>query len=451
MRYRIIIAAVQIIVMSCAVMAMMFETSWYRFFFLLTCVSGLIVFHLLFNLLNWMDYTVLFVVSYVTFVGFGIIALDWYQLVIAREVFLAIGLGFLTFILGCLIGDIIGRGAKLQIVRKVIVKSRSVSNVFWCALVVYIVGIITMLVFFWRIGAVPILLSDAENDRFTLRAGIASLPILAYCCFLISTLSLQIQARRHWEQIVALGLTGIAIIILIGSGFRAPAMKLLLANFVVFAYLHYARIPIFQLFLVISSIIVFTGVLGFFRRENMLTNDLLIILRLAIFRIFVNNLYVLDLIFDLYPRSEPFMLGRSYLIDLITILPGPQPHFGFWLKDRLGLDFAGGGVTQTIVGEFFLNFGWIGVLIGMFLLGVGLRISYDILSSSEITGDRLILIVIIGIGVLAMVSSGISLVILFEIIPALTVYIFYRVLRTMRIFLRSVSKLSFGYRRIDSA
>lgn len=62
--------------------------------------------------------------------------------------------------------------------------------------------------------------------------------------------------------------------------------------------------------------------------------------------------------------------GYTYLINLIMLLPGPDPDFTLWLKEQIGISFAGGGVTPTVVGEFYINFGVLGMYIGMFLMGI---------------------------------------------------------------------------------
>ena len=64
-----------------------------------------------------------------------------------------------------------------------------------------------------------------------------------------------------------------------------------------------------------------------------------------------------------------FQSGYTYLLNLKMLLPGPDPDFTLWLKDTLGLRFSGGGVTPTILGEFYMNFDVTGIYLGMFLYG----------------------------------------------------------------------------------
>lgn len=71
-----------------------------------------------------------------------------------------------------------------------------------------------------------------------------------------------------------------------------------------------------------------------------------------------------------FPEREPYQNGYTYLINLIMLLPGEDIDFTLWLKDKLNLDFVGGGVTPTIIGESYINFGNIGAYIILFLVGI---------------------------------------------------------------------------------
>jgi oligosaccharide repeat unit polymerase len=403
--------------------------------FLLVYGILLSLLHSFHNLLHWIDPTSLFIANYIAFIGVGVIATGWFDVSLAPEVYLALSMGLAAFVSGSFFGEIaLNGGQRLSVIRQVQVVQQPVPWARLWAILFYCAGLATIALFFLRIGAIPILLVDAENSRFTLRAGSASLPIIAYAFFMTGTLTLIAHARTKWAMIGAGILVGIAALALIGGGFRAPAVKFFLAAFIVFAYVRFSRIPWFWLAIFLSGIILFVGVMGFFRREAAFTSDLTIIFRLAVFRIFVNNLYVIDLVFDLYPIFEPFMYGRSYVIDAITLLPGPQPHFGFWLKDRFGLTFDGGGVTQTIVGEFYLNFGWGGIIVGMFLLGMAFRMLYRaIVRKPVISSDTVVMATILGMALMATVSSGLSLTLFFEVLPTMGVYLTYRFVRRLRL------------------
>lgn len=81
------------------------------------------------------------------------------------------------------------------------------------------------------------------------------------------------------------------------------------------------------------------------------------------------NCINLRYVFNTFPSKVPFQGGYTYLINILMLKPGSDPDFTLWLKDQIGISFAGGGVTPTVMGEFYMNFGTIGMYIGMFALG----------------------------------------------------------------------------------
>lgn len=71
-----------------------------------------------------------------------------------------------------------------------------------------------------------------------------------------------------------------------------------------------------------------------------------------------------------FPDKINFQYGYTFLINILMLLPGPDLDFTLWLKQALGMDFAGGGVTPTIIGEGYINFGYIGIIVTMLVVGL---------------------------------------------------------------------------------
>lgn len=391
----------------------------------------LLIFHWLYNLLNWIDPTVMFVVSYVVFIGIGIVMTGYYGIELAPSVLIALVVGLTTFLIGALASDILfSPTGRIKIRRPVIVVSNLRRKEVTWAWVFFFIGVFVLLYYYYRVGTIPFLAENAEDVRIVVKSGQGYLPILSYT-FL--TVGLTILTAHGSVKKRSLGYIGVVVPILVGSllllgvGFRAPALYLILASFIVYAFIRDAKLFILRALLLGLLIVISIGLLGFYRLESSLTTDLLMILRLGLWRIFVNNLYVLNLVFAFFPSMESYMLGKSYLIDIITLLPGSQPHFGSWLKDRLSLEFAGGGVTQTVIGEFYLNWGWTGIVLGMFALGLTLRILYHVLTKRQsLPISRFVFMVLLSISLMKMVSSGIGLVLLFDTLPLMLVYAAYQ-------------------------
>lgn len=91
----------------------------------------------------------------------------------------------------------------------------------------------------------------------------------------------------------------------------------------------------------------------------------------------------LEYVINCFPARHDYMHGYGYLINIIMLGPGEDLDFTLTLKQILGLEFSGGGVTPTILGEFYLNFGYIGCILGMFILGIIYRNITKFLNRSE--------------------------------------------------------------------
>jgi hypothetical protein len=142
---------------------------------------------------------------------------------------------------------------------------------------------------------------------------------------------------------------------------------------------------------------------------------------------FVRYLHILNLVMSYFPENHPFLLGQSYLISAATILPGAQLHFGYWLVQRLGLVLTSPGpVDPTIIGELYLNFGWTGIVVGMLVLGLFLRALFIRFAlKTPISRRRLVLMVLVSTSLMAIVGSGIILVLFFDLLPVALVFLAY--------------------------
>lgn len=85
------------------------------------------------------------------------------------------------------------------------------------------------------------------------------------------------------------------------------------------------------------------------------------------------NTPVVMTLLDKIPSEESYLLGTTlfnWFLWLIpkSILPGDY-LISLWIKQRWYLDVEGGGLPPTAVGEWYANFGYFGVIIGMFFVG----------------------------------------------------------------------------------
>ena len=71
----------------------------------------------------------------------------------------------------------------------------------------------------------------------------------------------------------------------------------------------------------------------------------------------------------------PFEWGYSFVRAVNTILPGHQDLLDEYVKSALKLQFLGGGINPTLLGELYANFGYTG-LMGMTLYGAGITLLF---------------------------------------------------------------------------
>lgn len=78
----------------------------------------------------------------------------------------------------------------------------------------------------------------------------------------------------------------------------------------------------------------------------------------------------LNYVYNTFPRVHPFQYGYTNLLDIIMLLPGPGKDYSMWLKDMVGMSFSGGGLATFIQASFYIDFGNIGIVVGMLFLGL---------------------------------------------------------------------------------
>ena len=87
----------------------------------------------------------------------------------------------------------------------------------------------------------------------------------------------------------------------------------------------------------------------------------------------VPNFPVVFTIIERVPSDEGFLLGKSLFNWVLFLIPKSilkaDYLISLWVKDKWYVDVEGGGLPPTAVGEWYANFGIVGVVGGMFLVG----------------------------------------------------------------------------------
>lgn len=215
------------------------------------------------------------------------------------------------------------------------------------------------------------LVGNTENGRVSALSGNGAILYTAQVSILLVCMlfDIYIETRKNGKPIISkykmIFVTIVSAITLIVSGFRAPVATLFICMIVMYA--GKKKMPMWRIILYGLLCIIGVAFLGAVRTamSGGISSTL---------SSFFTSLYVGDInikyMYDTFPSKVNFQYGYTYLINFLMLLPGPDLDFTLWLKEQVGITFSGGGLTPTILGEFYINFGETAIFIGMFLMGV---------------------------------------------------------------------------------
>lgn len=223
---------------------------------------------------------------------------------------------------------------------------------------------------------------DVQNGRVDAMAGNGMLIYLAQMSIVVIPMLYEayydgkfIYKKKVSSLVEVIFLTAASFVVLLLQGYRSNALTLGLCLTFMIVYKHNIKSSRLIIFGIVGIALV--EILGMARNQmststSFLSSSMLVSMLASL----VVHCHNLNYVFLTFPSKTGFQYGYTYLIDFIMLKPGPDPDFTLWLKEQVGVAFAGGGRTPSILGEHYINFGMPFVFIGMFLMGiVGTRIS----------------------------------------------------------------------------
>lgn len=244
-------------------------------------------------------------------------------------------------------------------IHKILLPSYKYKSVLFISLIVFIIGIIAYTLYFvknWNY----IFIDDLEKGRVEAMTGnglylwVGSLIWLS-----VYMVYEQYLMNGHYKKITIV-LFIISAIYSILLGFRSALVNPILVMF--FMKNKKKEIKISKMVFLAFGLFAFVGIYGAIRGGGGSSFGSLI----HEFKVSSVNLHY---ILYTFPKCTEYQKGATYFFDAVSLFNKNVDGTTMWLKKVLKLSFSGGGVTPTLIGEFFMNWGMIGVLIGMFLSG----------------------------------------------------------------------------------
>lgn len=241
----------------------------------------------------------------------------------------------------------------------------------------YLVGMLLFIMAYLKIGYVPVLLGeDVENIRVDAKQGLGPFILLGSGFIYASTIynAVNFTENNYKKRLLTIILSTVGLIMIAGFGYRGPVADCILFGFLaaIGQTSEYRKINRLKLKYVLFAIIFafLLSAIGYLRHGKELASLGFEVFHWMIFVNFSN----LDYIYKHYSIYD-YALGATYWSDILASIPGMgEKFFGNKLKDILNLSFNGEGVTVTVVGEAYANFGASGVMLISIILGILTRV-----------------------------------------------------------------------------
>ena len=288
------------------------------------------------------------------------------------------GLGLVFYLLGAALG---GGAGSLSSPRSKILDEWD-NSYFWTVIAVLTaLSLMSYLYLVSQIG-IPALDPDAAERR---------LEVVKYgplgAVFFTSTWTVLVfVAAKLWSykgssaiRILSRAILLLVSLMLLSLGSRGYLFVPMLAAMVARHFLYKRFRP---LTLVLLGIVVFISLSVYgYLRDSTVPKELVSVHKgdvseLAIFPLIYAYLYIwqpidtMQQVTEMIPRTIPYQHGFLTFGALRTLLPGHHDMSDMFFKQILGSDFVGGGQPATVLGPLYADFGFAGVVLGMFFIGL---------------------------------------------------------------------------------
>ncbi|RKT60441.1 oligosaccharide repeat unit polymerase [Azonexus fungiphilus] len=239
-----------------------------------------------------------------------------------------------------------------------------------------LVGLFSGVFFYLRAGNIPIISDNKEVARVMALSVSGNGYFLYLMTLVMPAVSLWaincFSDKKNKSVYFIVVLATIAGLFLTGTGSRRYIIWIYVYVLVVYHYI-VRPLPLSKFFAVGIGAFVFVVLFELFRNPfSDTTADFYtaVLYRLVIFS---SNL---EKVFSAFYYGGEFFYGKTFFMDILTVLPGKQDDYQSWLKEYVGLSFEGFGIPPTMAGDFYINFGMPGVIVLSLAFGFFVRSVY---------------------------------------------------------------------------
>ncbi len=276
--------------------------------------------------------------------------------------------GILSYYLGIAFASKIYRG-DLNTEFNVDISSVKFKTIFSYYILIHF---ILLAIFIFKVKSFPIFMPDpyqARIDVIQIVSGYVYNPLKFIGLFAVLYIYHYLVTKDRSERVdyYPFRLALYAFVLLIFLNWRSDFI--MMALLIIVGY-HYLKRPLSLKIAAFASIIIFAiAVIYDVLRQGKADGGLSSVTLSLYTTLFVDSSN-LGIIMNNIPSYADFMHGNTFLSGIKMLLPGDDQALGETLRDSFNMMEGGGGITTTIFGEWYINFGMAGIFIGIFLLGV---------------------------------------------------------------------------------
>lgn len=297
-----------------------------------------------------------FSLFYIVLFAFGPMLLYKQGLDYYRSVGNYIIISYLFFAIGYCVG---GRKIFKHKATDIFLPSDNYKTIYLISVIIFLIGSIAYSLYFVK-NWLYIFIADFNSGRVDAMKGNGLLLWTGSLVWLSVYMCYEQSLINGHYKVSAYCMFAIAAIFSVLLGFRSALVNPILVMF--FMKNKKKEISLQKMAILAIILFGFVGIYGAVRSGGGSSIDSL----LNEFKVSSVNL---NYIFECFPDKVNYQMGKTYLLDFVTLVDDNTEGTTSWLKEILGLHFSGGGVTPTIMGEFYINWGLIGGVIGMTLTG----------------------------------------------------------------------------------
>lgn len=228
-------------------------------------------------------------------------------------------------------------------------------------------------------SGIPLFSKDIFITRLkSIESGyIAEIGMSTEIVFMVSLAGLVLFKKRRLLFIIMILVSfGLSLF----TGTRTSLIRQLIPGIILYNYM-VKKISMRTITIIVLICLVFIGSMNFFRYYkiwgSLVTEDLsskeyrpAYYWLYYVFHDFKTGPEGLARILEIVPNKHKYQYGRLHILPFLFPLPGNQPQPGEVLKNMVGLEFPGIGLAATMLASQYADFGFPGIIIGMFLIGI---------------------------------------------------------------------------------